>query len=43
MDSLYGGKQGVSFVIKASFESVEKMKNAFARGGNYTDVWWNEY
>lgn len=43
MDSLYGGKQGISFVIKASFESVEKMKNAFARGGSYTDVWWNEY
>lgn len=43
MDSFYGGKQGVSFVIKAAFESVEAMKEKFAAGANYTDVWYGEY
>lgn len=43
MDSFYGGKQGVSFVIKASFSSVEAMRQAFRGGGNYTDVWYGEY
>lgn len=43
MDSFYGGKQGVSFVIKASFESVQAMKEKFAAGANYTDVWYGEY
>ena len=43
MDSLYGGKQGISFVIKASFSSIDEMADAFGRGGNYTDVWYWEY
>ena len=43
MDSFYGGKQGVSFIIKASFESVNAMKEKFAAGSNYTDVWYGEY
>lgn len=43
MDSLYGGHEGVSFVIKASFTSVDEMKQKFALGGNFTGVWYGEY
>ena len=43
MDSLYGGHEGVSFVIKASFTSVDEMKQKFALGGNFTEVWYGEY
>lgn len=43
MDSLYGGQPGVSFVLKGTFESVEKMTQAFSKGPNYRDVWYGEY
>lgn len=43
MDSLYGGHEGVSFVIKASFSSVDEMKQRFSQGGNFTEVWYHEY
>lgn len=43
MDSLYGGHEGVSFVIKASFNSVDEMKQKFSQGGNFTEVWYSEY
>lgn len=43
MDSLYGGKPGVSFVIKASFSSIGAMVAAFKKGANYTTVWYGEY
>lgn len=43
MDSLYGGHEGVSFVIKASFSSVDEMKQRFSQGGNFTEVWYGEY
>lgn len=43
MDSFYGGKQGISFVIKASFKSVEEMRKNFALGASYTDVSYGEY
>lgn len=43
MDSLYGGHEGVSFVIKASFSSVDEMKQKFSQGGNFTEVWYGEY
>lgn len=43
MDSLYGGKPGISFVLKASYKSVNEMINAFKGGGNYTAVWYGEY
>lgn len=43
MDSLYGGKPGISFVLKASFKSRQEMYDAFAKGGNYTAVWYGEY
>lgn len=43
MDSLYGGKQGISFTLKSSFPSVDAMVTAFKRGSNYTDVWYGEH
>ena len=43
MDSLYGGQQGVSFVISNSFKSVSDMVTAFKKGSDYKDVWYNEY
>ena len=43
MDSLYGGHEGVSFVIKASFSSVDEMKQKFSQGSNFTEVWYGEY
>lgn len=41
MDSFYGGKQGVSFVIKASFKSIDDMVASFKR--NEDKVWFGEY
>ena len=43
IDSLYASHEGVSFVIKASFSSVDKMKQKFSQGGNFTEVWYGEY
>lgn len=43
MDGLYGGHEGVSFVIKASFSSIDEMKQKFSQGGNFTEVWYGEY
>lgn len=42
MDSFYGGKQGISFVIKARFKSIEEMQNSF-NDTNYNQVWYGEY
>ena len=41
MDSFYGGKQGVSFVIKASFKSINDMVASFKK--NEDKVWFGEY
>lgn len=41
MDSFYGGKQGVSFVIKASFKSIDDMVDSFKK--NEDKVWFGEY
>ena len=30
MDSLYGGHQSVSFVLKEAFSSIDEMKSKFA-------------
>jgi hypothetical protein len=43
LDSLYGGKQGQSFVLRGRFTSVQEMVDAFAKGASYTDVWYGEY
>lgn len=43
MDSLYSGRPGVSFVLKARFDSVEDMVKAFQDGPNYKTVWYSEY
>ena len=42
MDSFYGGKQGISFVIKARFESIPQMLEDL-REPTYKDVWYGEY
>lgn len=43
MDSLYGGQEGVSFVLKKEYTSVANMIADFKRGANNTDVWYGEY
>lgn len=43
MDSFYGGHEGVSFLLRASFDSYDSMVAAFQGGSNYTDVWFDEY
>jgi hypothetical protein len=37
LESFYGGRQGISPVIKAHFTSLEKLAEAFS-STNYTDV-----
>lgn len=41
--SFYGGKQGISYDIRAHFDSVEDMVAKFALGGSYVDVNYGEY
>lgn len=43
MDSIYGGRPGSPFVIKAQFSSIEEMQEAFKSGPEYKDVWYGEY
>lgn len=43
MDSIYGGRPGSPFVIKAQFISIKKMQEAFKKGPEYKDVWYGEY
>lgn len=43
MDSIYGGRPGSPFVIKAQFVSIKKMQEAFKKGPEYKDVWYGEY
>ncbi len=43
MDSLYGGRPGAPFVLKASFKTIDEMKREFGKGPAYTGVWYNEY
>ena len=43
MDSLYGGKPGLSFVLKESFPSISKMIEAFEKGDGHTATWYGEY
>ena len=43
MDSIYGGRPGSPFVIKARFSSIEEMQKAFKKGPDYKDVWYGEY
>lgn len=42
LDSLYGGHQGVSFIIKDSFESIEEAVVACKLGPQYTRCWYGE-
>lgn len=43
LDSFYSGRPGAPFIIKAAFDSVQAMKDSFALGANYTDVWYGEH
>lgn len=43
MDSIYGGRPGSPFVIKAQFSSIKEMQDAFKSGPEYKDVWYGEY
>lgn len=43
MDSFYGGKQGVSFVIKKSFKSIDEMVADFKNNNKEDTVWFGEY
>ena len=43
MDSFYGGKSGLSFVLKGRFDSIDDMIQAFKRGDSYRDIWYNEF
>lgn len=43
MDSLYSGHQGVSFVLKGRYESIDAMVSAFKGGSNYNLVYYGEY
>ena len=42
MDSFYGGKQGISFIIKDSFKTIAEMNQHFA-DSSYTKTWYGEY
>ena len=42
MDSLFGGKQGLSIIIKDTFESIADAVAACKRGPEYTRTWYNE-
>lgn len=42
MDSFYGGKQGLSIIIKDTFESIADAVAACKRGPEYTRTWYNE-
>lgn len=41
--SFYGGRRGASFVIVERYATIEEMVNAFAQGGAYTTVKYDEY
>lgn len=43
MESMYGGKPGVSFILKGNFSSVTGMVEAFKKGNKYQDIWYSEY
>lgn len=43
MESMYGGKQGLSMVIKGRFDSLAAMEESFQKGASYTDIWYGEY
>ena len=42
MDSLYGGHQGLSFIIKDTFATVAEAIAACKKGPDYTQCWYGE-
>lgn len=43
MYSFYGGREGFSFTIKKTFDSISDMVASFRQGDSYTEVKYNEY
>lgn len=43
MDSFYGGHEGISFILKGRFDSIEDMVAAFKLGNEYQNVWYHEF
>lgn len=43
MNSFYGGKEGRSYAIVKSFDSVANMVSSFQKGAGYTEVNYGEY
>ena len=41
--SFYGGRRGTPFILKARYDSIQDMINAFSKGGAYEDVRYDEY
>lgn len=42
-DTFYGGPAGASFVLKARFDSIKDMVQAFKLGDSFRNVWYNEF
>ena len=42
-NSFYGGRQGTSFIISKSYNSIQEMVNEFKLGTNFSEVKFNEY
>lgn len=40
---MYGGHEGISFILKGRFDSIADMVEAFQRGNEYQDVWYHEF
>lgn len=43
MDSFYGGKPGISFIIVEQFDSIKDMVDNFKKGGEYAAVNYGEF
>jgi hypothetical protein len=42
LESFYGGRPGITPVIKGQFATITEMDAAFAQGDSYTKIWYNE-
>lgn len=41
--SFYGGKEGISFLIKKSYQSIQEMYDCFSQGMSYNEVGFGEF
>ena len=42
LESFYGGRPGITPVIKGQFSTIKEMNDAFKQGNDYTKIWYNE-